>query len=345
MGFLHRGGWRRSTGLLGSLFYPVRLTTVFSGMTHLSRRRFLHGIGASLALPLLPRPLLARSMSTPAQSADPLFRLSLAEWSLHKTLFAGKLSNLDFPATARRLGFEGVEYVNAFFKDKAKDRGYLSELKRRCEDAGVESVLIMCDGEGWLGNPDEAARMQAVENHRKWLHAAKFLGCHSIRVNARSDGSREEQMRLAADGLRKLSELGDEYGLHVIVENHGGFSSDGSWLAEVMRLVDHPRCGTLPDFGNFHLGDGKWYDKYQGVEELMPYAKAVSAKSHKFGPAGTESEIDYRRMLGIVLQAGYRSFIGVEWEGGEPDEEQGIVLTRDLLLRLREEFTLYGLPQ
>jgi len=314
-------------------------------MTQLSRRRFLSGIGASLALPLLPRPLVARTLAAKPQDSGPLFRLSLAEWSLHKTLFGGKMTNLEFPAAARRLGFEGVEYVNAFFKDKAKDRGYLHELKRRCDDAGVESVLIMCDGEGWLGDPDQSKRKQAVDNHRKWLEAAKFLGCHSIRVNAQSKGERDEQMRLAADGLHQLSELGDEFGLNVIVENHGGHSSDGSWLAAVMEMVNHPRCGTLPDFGNFHLGDGKWYDKYKGVEELMPYAKAVSAKSHQFGPAGTEIEIDYRRMLGIVLKAGYRGYIGVEWEGGERPEEDGIVLTRDLLLRLREEFSLYGLPE
>jgi L-ribulose-5-phosphate 3-epimerase len=321
------------------------MSTLFSGMTQLSRRRFLSGIGASLALPLLPRPVWARTLAAKPQDSGPLFRLSLAEWSLHKTLFGGKMTNLEFPAAARRMGFEGVEYVNAFFKDKAKDRGYLSELKRRCDDAGVESVLIMCDGEGWLGDPDEAKRKQAVENHRKWLHAAKFLGCHSIRVNAQSKGERDEQMRLAADGLHQLCEVGEEYGLNVIVENHGGHSSDGSWLAAVMDKVDHPRCGTLPDFGNFHLGDGKWYDKYKGVEELMPYAKAVSAKSNRFGPAGNEIQIDYRRMLGLVLKAGYHGYIGVEWEGGERPEEEGIILTRDLLLRLREEFALYGLPQ
>lgn len=266
------------------------------------------------------------------------FRISLAQWSLHKTLFSGQLSNLEFPAEARRLGFDGIEYVNAFFPKSAKDLGYLGELKRRCDLAGVESVLIMVDGEGFLGDSDAAARSQAIENHRKWIGAAAFLGCHAIRVNARSMGSREEQQHLAADGLRRLTELGKAEGIKVIVENHGGLSSDGSWLAAVMREVDDPWCGTLPDFGNFHLGDDEWYDRYKGVEEMMPFAHAVSAKSHDFDIDGNEQHTDYRRMLDIVMKAGYRGWIGVEYEGGQLSEEEGILATKKLLERVRRSW-------
>ena len=273
----------------------------------------------------------------------PIFQISLAQWSLHRALFAGELDTPGFVRAARdEYSIGAVEYVNAFFKDQVKDEKYLAALKKTADDSGVWSLLIMCDGLGRLGDPDPAARTQAIENHRPWLHAAKSLGCHSIRVNAASGGERAEQVRLAADGLRRLSEIGETYQLNVIVENHGGLSSDGSWLAEVMRKVDHPRCGTLPDFGNFHLGDGKWYDRYQGVTELMPHAKAVSAKSHAFDEAGDETQTDYRRMLGIVLEAGYRGYVGIEFEGDKISEPEGIRKTKALLEKVRKELTASG---
>jgi sugar phosphate isomerase/epimerase len=269
----------------------------------------------------------------------PLFKISLAEWSLHRTLFDGKLDNLDFPATAKKeFGIEAVEYVNQFFKDKAEDSKYLSELKKRAADAGVTNVLIMIDGEGSLGDPDEKKRTEAVENHHKWVEAAKFLGCHSIRVNAHSEGSYDEQMKLAADGLRRLSEFGDKHDINVIVENHGGLSSNGAWLAGVMKKVDNKRCGTLPDFGNFQTSPGEWYDRYKGVKELMPYAKGVSAKSHEFNGQGDEVRTDYFKMLKIVLDAGYHGYIGIEWEGDSPGEAEGIKLTKKLLERVRDDF-------
>ncbi len=267
-----------------------------------------------------------------------LFSISLAQWSLHKALFAGKLDNLDFAATAKNdFGIDGIEYVNAFFKDKGEDHGYLAEMKKRADDLGVKSLLIMCDGEGRLGDPDEAARKQAVHNHIKWVEAAKYFGCHSIRVNAASEGGYEEQQKLAADGLRRLCEFADTRAINVIVENHGGLSSNGAWLAGVMKLTDHPRVGTLPDFGNFRVADGQWYDRYQGVEELMPYAKAVSAKSHDFDESGNETGTDYARMMKIVLDAGYHGYVGIEYEGSRLGEMEGIAATKALLERVRGE--------
>ncbi|MEY3458683.1 MAG: hypothetical protein RL215_1840, partial [Planctomycetota bacterium] len=266
------------------------------------------------------------------------FEISLAEWSLHRTIFAGKLNNLDFAATAKQeFGITAIEYVNQFFKDKAKDAAYLAELNKRAADLGVQQLLIMIDGEGNLGDPDESKRRQAVENHYKWVEAAKTLGCHSIRVNAGSAGTYDEQLQRAADGLRRLSEFAATHKLNVIVENHGGLSSNGAWLAGVMKAVNLPNCGTLPDFGNFRVGGDQWYDRYKGVEELMPFAKAVSAKSHEFDKDGNETKTDYLRMMKIVLAAGYSGYVGIEYEGGGLEEYAGIRATKALLEKVRSQ--------
>jgi len=295
-----------------------------------SRRSFLASSAAAAAATFLARSSFAATAAR--------FEISLAEWSLHKTLFGGKIDNLDFAATAKKeFGIEAVEYVNQFFKDKATDSKYLAELKKRADDIGVKTLLIMIDGEGNLGDPDETKRKLAVENHYKWVEAAKSLGCHSIRVNAGSSGTYEEQLSRAADGLRALSEFGAQHGLNVIVENHGGLSSNGAWLAGVMKKVNLPNCGTLPDFGNFRIKDNDWYDRYQGVEELMPFAKAVSAKSHDFDDAGNETKTDYLKMMKIVLAAGYSGYVGIEYEGSRLDEYAGIRATKALLEKVRTQ--------
>ena len=264
------------------------------------------------------------------------FKISLAEWSLHRSLRSGKMDHLDFYSVAKNEFYiSAVEYVNSFFFDKAKNRSYLNEMKTRADDLGVKSLLIMCDNEGNLGDPDQNKRTQSIENHYKWAEAAKFLGCHSIRVNARSEGSYDDQIELAADGLRRLTEFGDSLEINTIVENHGGLSSNGKWLAAVMKKVDHPRVGTLPDFGNFRIEGDEWYDRYQGMEELMPYAKAVSAKSHEFDDNGNEIHSDYYKMMGIVFKSNYHGYVGIEYEGNKHSEMDGIRLTRDLLIKVR----------
>ena len=209
-------------------------------------------------------------------------------------------------------------------------------MKKRVDDLGSKSLLIMCDNEGNLGDPDNKKRAQAIENHYKWTEAAKYLGCHSIRVNARSEGSWDDQIELAADGLRRLNEFGDSIGINTIVENHGGLSSNGKWLSAVMERVDHPRVGTLPDFGNFRIQDDEWYDRYQGMKELMPYAKAVSAKSHEFDEKGNETGSDFYRIMNIVLDAGYKGYVGIEYEGSVHTEMEGIRLTNNLLKIIRD---------
>jgi L-ribulose-5-phosphate 3-epimerase len=275
-------------------------------------------------------------MSQPA----PLFKISLAEWSFHRALQAGEMKNLDFPLIARRdFDIDCVEYVNTFFKDKAKDGNYLRELKQRCNDHGVRSGLIMCDHEGDLGDPDGASRTAAIENHYKWIEAAKFLGCHSIRVNARSVGDPHEQHRHAVDGLSQLCTFAAPHNINVLVENHGGLSSDGQWLASVIReVVDSGfnNCGTLPDFGNFTISPTETYDRYQGVAETMPFAKGVSAKSRVFDTGGSEAEIEYFKMLKIVVDADYHGDVGIEFSGDQVSEAEGIRLTKALLIRVRE---------
>ena len=280
---------------------------------------------------------------------DLFFKISLAEWSFHKALFAKEIDHLDFAKIAKQqYGIEGVEYVNQFFKDKAKDMDYLKEMKMRAEGEGVRSLLIMCDGEGGLGDTNESQRKTAVENHYKWVEAAKFLGCHSIRVNAYGEGIAAEVVSVAIDGLGSLAGFAKDYDLNVIVENHGGYSSNGKWLTDVMKQIDMPNCGTLPDFGNFCLKgtyeNGKMtcedmYDRYQGVSEMMPFAKAVSAKTHAFDASGNETETDYLRMMKIVKDAGYKGFVGIEYEGNVLSEADGVRASKALLMKVGAELS------
>jgi len=295
----------------------------------MNRREFIAslavaGIGSSFAF---------------ASQKKELFEISLAQWSLHKAIFGKKIDAGDFPkVTKEEFGINAVEYVNQFYKDKKKDDGYVKELRKKCDDLNVKSVLIMCDGEGQLGDADEKKRKLAVENHYRWVEWAKTLGCHSIRVNAGSSGTYEEQMDRASDGLRMLSEWAGKMQINVIVENHGGLSSNGAWLAATIKKVGHPGCGTLPDFGNFRVSKDEEYDRYKGVLELMPYAKGVSAKTHDFDANGNETKTDYRKMMKIVMDANYHGFVGIEYEGSKLSEADGIRATKKLLETVRTEF-------
>ncbi|WP_442507350.1 sugar phosphate isomerase/epimerase family protein [Novipirellula sp. SH528] len=302
-----------------------------------SRRQFLQASMAAAAATTL-----ASNRVFAADSANAPYKISLAEWSLHRTLRdqSKGITNLDFPRiTKEEFGIEAVEYVNQFFKDKARDTNYLTELKTRCSDIGVKSLLIMVDGEGNLGDPNEEKRKKAVENHHQWVEAAKFLGCHSIRVNAASGGTYTEQLDRAADGLRRLSEFAAPHGINVIVENHGGLSSNAAWLAVVIERVGLDNCGTLPDFGNFYITRGEnpdLFNRYHGVQALMPYAKAVSAKTHEFDADGNETSTDYERMMKIVVDHGYHGYVGIEFEGGG-DEYEGIRKSKALLEKVAKK--------
>lgn len=313
-------------------------------MSDLKRRKFIKSsmlTAAGLSLGI-------KEEDTTNKVTKPLFDISLAEWSLQRSLFSGKIDHLDFPVLARQHGIAAVEYVNQFFMDKAKDKAYLREMKHRADSEGVRSLLIMCDLEGALGDPDKTKRLQTVDNHKKWVDAAKYLGCHSIRVNGFSGGSWgsapddfEESMKLVADGLQLLCTYANQFDINVLIENHGGNSSNAKWLMGVMKQANHPRAGTLPDFGNFRIYKNKEtgaitsYDAYRGVEELMPLAKGVSVKTTAWDDMGNQSALDYDKMMTIVLDAGYRGYCGIEH--GEKDREwESIVEVKGKLLECRD---------
>ena len=290
-----------------------------------SRRDFLRNLGlATAGLALAPTlDVFAAKKSW--------FDISLAQWSLHKTLFKGDLKNIDFPEyAAKKCGIYGVEYVNQFFKDKAQDMTYLKDLKDRAKSNGVKNVLIMIDGEGELGDADEAKRLKAVENHYKWIDAANFLDCTSIRVNAAGKGTPEEVKNRVVESLSTLADYGKKGKINVIVENHGGISSHGDWLADVLKSVGKKNCGSLPDFGNFYE-----YDRYQGIQDLLPYAKGLSAKTHDFDANGNETKIDYDRIMSMAKKSKFKGFIGIEYEGSRLSEHDGIMATKAILERYR----------
>lgn len=266
------------------------------------------------------------------KSEDLFFDISLAQWSLNKSLFGGKLDNLDFPEyTKQNFDIHAVEYVNQFFK--SAEKSYIKDLLQRTDDLGMRNVLIMVDREGNLGEVEESKRKTAVENHYKWVEAAQLLGCHSIRVNAGGRGTEEEVAYSATRSLRELAQFAADYGIKVIVENHGGYSSRASWLASVIRNTGMVNCGTLPDFGNFRVSRTENYDIYLGMKELIPLAKGVSAKSNDFDAAGNETTKDFYRILKIVKDAGFRGYIGIEYEGSNLSENEGIQATKKLLIK------------
>ncbi len=309
-----------------------------------NRRDFLKGSlagAAALGLNLYPGLALAADVTgKPKAGKIGDFKISLAEWSLHKRLFADRSKtaemNLDFPKMAsEEFGIKGVEFVNQFFKDKAKDEGYLRDLKKRADDQGVTCVLIMIDGEGDLSEPDQAKRDQAVENHKKWVDAALALGCHAIRVNTGNHYS-ASNVDSVAEGCGALADYGTKHKIHVICENHGGPSSDPDSLLAVIKKVGNPGFGTLPDFGNFPNKDHVYsIDVYEAIARMMPFAKGVSAKSYDFDDKGKESNLDFARIMKIVTDAGYHNWVGIEYEGSKLPEPDGIRATKALLEKLR----------
>jgi sugar phosphate isomerase/epimerase len=305
-----------------------------------SRRHFLQQAATVAAAAAIAPQVVAHELASPL-----FFEISLAQWSLHKAFFSKKIDNLDFPAIAKKeYGISVVEYVNQFFKDKAQDTKYLSDLLQRCRDNGVRNHLIMIDGEGDLGAPNQAERLKAVENHYKWVDAAKYLGCRTVRVNAFGKGTAAEVQQAAIDGLGRLSEYAQKTGINVIVENHGSYTSDGQWLLKTIQKVDKKSVGILPDFGNFcvrrdtgELYQGtclESYDKYKAIREWMPLAKGVSAKTFEFDAAGNCVETDYEKMFRIIKDSGFRGYVGIEYEGEKLSEDEGIRKTKALLERV-----------
>jgi sugar phosphate isomerase/epimerase len=268
-------------------------------------------------------------------------KISLAQWSLHRSFNAGILDPLDFASISKeRYQIDALEYVNGFYLKSARDEPFWNKMKERSKQAGVKNLVIMVDDEGDLGTADKQARMTAVENHFKWVNAASILGCHSVRVNAFGDPDRASYRAAIMDAMSRLAEYAAKLNLNIIIENHGLFSSDAALIAGIIKEVNMPNFGTFPDFGNWCLS-AKWgttqgdcdqvYDRYQGVAELLPYAKAVSAKSYNFNDKGEDTKIDYYKMLKIVKESDYEGYIGIEYEGLEKGEHEGILITKALL--------------
>lgn len=330
----------------------------------INRRDFIKKAGYLSAASILT-PGLASFLDRGSQNPELFFDISLAQWSLHRSFFGeetmqkgweyfgrtirnkdygellkGNMEPIEFPTIAKeQFGITAVEYVNTFYMGKAEDQSFLRELKSRSDEAGVKNLIIMCDQEGNLGATDAGERKQAVENHYKWVDAAEFLGCHSIRVNAAGSGSEEEVAEAAVSGLSMLSKYAGKKNINVVVENHGGYSSDASWLVGVIEDVGKDNCGTLPDFGNFQISENREYNRYKGVREMMPYAKGVSAKTHDFDSEGYETHTDFKKMLQIVKDAGYTGYIGIEYEGNNLSEPAGIRATKELLVKVGKELT------
>ncbi len=310
-----------------------------------SRRGFLTeslALGAALLAWQVGVPRAASAAEPKAAAGARPFKISLAQWSLHRELQAARLDPLDFPKVANGFGIDAVEYASQFYRGKATNRTFLAELKRRAAGEGVWSLLIAVDGEGDLGARERKARRRAVEGYKKWVDAAAFLGCHAIRVSvgnskAAQSAGEDDLANWTAEGLRKLAEFSGGRGVDVLVENEGGLASRGSWLSEVLNAVHHPRCGSLPDFGGFDLPGGEGQDRYKGVRELMPFARAVNARARDFDERGEETKINFAQMLEIVTTAGYHGYVGIKYDGERLSERAGIERTKALLERAREQ--------
>jgi len=282
------------------------------------------------------------------RSADPDIKVSLAEWSFHRALEAGKLDHLDFPAKAKKeFGISAVEYVNGFFggtrmnfKEAAKNTAYLNELLKRSKDAGVFNHLLMVDDEGPLSSPDQKERRESADNHKKWIEAAALLGCLTVRVNLHGEGDPSARKEASVDALSRLGDFAKPMNVNVVVENHGSVTSNGDWLVDVMKQVNRANVGTLPDFGNFCIshpwgtiqeGCNEMYDIYKGIQQMLPYAKGVSAKTYDFDGNGEQPLLDYKKLIGLVKASGFKGYIGVEFEGINQPEEEGVRNTQKLL--------------
>ena len=283
------------------------------------RRTFLRtGIATGLSMPFL----------SAKKETDPWLRISLQQYSFNRDIRSGKLAPLDYPDLAvKKTGIKALEYFNGFFEDQLDRPSFFSELKKRSDDLGVENQLILCRSNLALDSAKPDERKKAAAYLARWGKVAKDLGCHSIRVDCRSSGDREEVKKQAIDGLQQLCDLLKPIGVDASVENHGGWSSKGDWVQEVMQAVKRDNCGTLPDFGNFRK-----YDKYQGVKEMLPWARAVCAKVHEITPEGEAAGTDFHRMLTIMKEGGFKGYLGIEFEGGS-DPIAGILGTKKLIER------------
>lgn len=301
----------------------------------MDRRRVLKlGVASGLAWITSPRGRV-RGRLLKFQNAVEADWLTLAvqQYSFNRQLRSGEMNILDFPKTVvEGTGIKALEYFNGHIEDKRKDTAFFKQLRKRSDDLGAVNTMMLCRSKNAVDSPDAKIRKLAIEGYRPWLEATRILGGKYIRVDTRHKGEAEKQKGFAVTGLRSLCKVADEYEMGILVENHGNHSGNGAWLADVMKQVDLANCGTLPDFQNF-----KEYDPYQGVTEMMPWAKILCAKAKSFDVNGDEENVDYRKMLKIAKAAGFRGYIGIEFEGHGVDPVQGINATKKLIQKVMQE--------
>ena len=303
-----------------------------------------------IALTICIVPISCKDKNTKAtktENLNPEIKFSLAQWSYNRELFDGKMNTFDFIKEAKSLGFDGVEYVNQFFKEKVDDFEYLDSLKQISSASGITNVMIMIDREGDLGDSDEGKRKDAVDNHKKWVDAAAYIDCNFIRVNAHGDGTAEEMKNACSESIIRLADYAANKDIHILIENHGGFSSDASWLLALLDQINHKNVSLLADFDNWCIEreDGKlWgspcikeYDRQKGMRELLPHSKGISIKSFDFDKDGYESKMDYPALFKIMKQSKYNDFFAIEYEGHNLDSRTGVQKTKALADKMIDE--------
>lgn len=294
-------------------------------MTKLNRRSFFGKTAAMTATGFLtPMAMNAADKISTVQPPRMITDdISLAQWALVDEVRAGKWKTTEFAKIAREdFGINGIEYVNTLME--VPTEGYLKKLKKNAEDHGVTSVLIMVDDEGDGCDHTKEGRRQFDINHRKWIDAAQYLGCHAIRTNCRGSQvaqkvSREESLKWAAESYNMLLEYAIPAKMQVVIENHGGLSNDADWMVALMKEVDNLYFGTYPDW----RAPTKEFDNYEYLHKCLPYAKGMSYRNQP-------TEELSAKMIKLSRGAGYRGWYGIESSGREEIKKGKQILTKYL---------------
>jgi L-ribulose-5-phosphate 3-epimerase len=268
-----------------------------------SRRDLLGGAAAAAMAAFL-----TGTHSTHAAPASD--EISLAAWSLVRSFRNGKWKLVDLPRICREnLGIGALEFVNQFFENPVLQ--YLQTVKRAGKQYEVKFVRIMVDGEGEMAAVEKKDRLASARAHRKWVDIAYELGCADIRCNMRGgtpDWKNDKDLvKRAAEAFNDLLEYARPANIDILIENHGGASSDPDTLVAVMKAVNNPHFGTLPDYGNVNLGD----DRYEVMRKILPYAKGVSVKA-AWTADGNNVFGDLEKLIKITQESGFHGFWGIE---------------------------------
>jgi len=292
-------------------------------MQNQTRRSFLrHAALGGAAVTFTP------SLFAIARDDPNRFQVGIQEYTFHRWI-GRKLDHLDYPALCKeKLGITHIEYWNRPFGGKHTDKKYVGELVKRTTGEGMKNVLILVDAKNQLDDANKDQRDKAVDEHKGWIDCAAQLGCDAVRVNCRSGGNPEANLKNAGDGVGRLCDYAKDTKVKVVIEPHGGHSQNPDWLLKAMKALDRTNAGILPDFNNF----GR-YDRYDAVTKTLPFAPAVCAKALKFDDKGNETRTDYFRMLKIVYDSDFSGVITIEFEGGGIDPIEGSLMTKKLILK------------